>query len=145
MSTTTWRAASTNPVAEQLLRRARLELDGADSTSDPAMRFLHAHMAAIRGASAVLALSGQVSRRRSRLRSAWEQLADAGAEWEAWAARFQASAHVRAAIEAGRIGELDAAVADDAVWAADEFLAQVTAAVHEQADRRPRAAAPLAS
>lgn len=128
MATTTVRTSGANPVAQQLIRRARLELDGADATTDPAMRFLHAHMAAIRGASAVLALGALVPRRRGRLRSVWEQLADAGQEWGAWAARFEAGAQIRAAIDADRIGDLDATVVDDAVWAADEFLAQVAAA-----------------
>lgn len=146
MATTTLRASTASPVVDQLLRRARLELDAADSTSDPAMRFLHAHMAAIRGASAVLALGALVSRRRGRPRSVWEQLADAGEEWERWAARFEVGAQVRAAIEADRIGDLDAAVADDAVWAADEFVALVAAAA--RTDRHGRTAAdttPLAS
>ncbi|GAB2595879.1 SAV_6107 family HEPN domain-containing protein [Pseudactinotalea suaedae] len=128
MASTTLRASGANPVAQQLIRRARLELDAADASTDPAMRFLHAHMAAIRGASAVLALGAVVPRRRGRLRSVWEQLADAGQEWGAWAARFEAGAQIRAAIDADRIGDLDATVADDAVWAADEFVAQVAAA-----------------
>ncbi len=109
------------------------------------MRFLHAHMAAIRSASAVLALRALGSRRRGRPRSVWEQLADAGEEWERWAARFEVAAQLRAAIDAGRIGELDGAVADDAVWAADEFVADVAAAArtaghgHRAADSTPLA------
>lgn len=139
------RASAPNPVAQQLIRRARLELDGADATSDPAMRFLHAHMAAIRGASAVLALGSVVPRRRGRLRSVWEQLADAGVEWESWAARFEAGAQVRAAIDADRIGDLEVAVADDAVWAADEFLAQVAAAARTSGSESSARASAIAS
>lgn len=128
MTTTTFGAGAISPVAQQLIRRARLELDSADLAADPSARFLHAHMAAIRGASAVLALGGVAPRRRGRLRSVWEQLTDAGAQWEPWAARFEASARVRAAIEAGRLGDLDPAVADEAVQAADAFVALVAAA-----------------
>lgn len=140
--TTSWSARAANPVVGELLSRARLELDAADATTDRPMRFLHAHMAAIRGASAVLALGGVVPRRRGRLRSVWEQLADAGPEWEPWAARFEAGARVRAAIDAGRVGDLEPAVSDDAVWAADEFVARV-AAVARAGDAG--VAAPLAS
>lgn len=142
MTTTTWRASMANPVAQQLLRRAHLELDSADSVTDPSMRFLHAHMAAIRGASAVLALGAVVPRKRGRLRSVWEQLADAGEQWEAWAARFESGARVRAAIEAGRVTDLAPEFADQAVAAADEFVAQVAEAARAQ---RPSEMTPIAS
>ena len=132
MTTTSFRASAVSPVAQQLLRRAHLELDSADGVTDPAMRFLHAHMAAIRGASAVLALGAVVPRRRGRLRSVWEQLADAGPEWEAWAARFEAGARVRAAIEAGRITDLAPELADQSVAFADQFVSQVAEAVRAQ-------------
>lgn len=142
MTTTTFRASIGNPVAQQLLRRARLELDSADAVSDPSMRFLHAHMAAIRGASAVLALGAVVPRKRGRLRSVWEQLSDAGEQWESWAARFEAGARVRAAIEAGRVTDLAPEFADEAVAAADEFVTQVAEVARTQ---RPSEMTPIAS
>lgn len=115
--------------AQQLLRRARLEVDAADASDDPQMRFLHAHMAAIRAAAAVLALEGVPSRRRRRVLSVWEQLAERGEAWESWAALFAAGAPVRAAIEAGRAERLESGVADAAVSAVEEFLDEVSASL----------------
>lgn len=125
---TAFRSGVGQPVARQLLRRARAELDAAHTTTDPQMRFLHAHMSAIRSASAVLALgAGAVPRRRRRVVSVWEQLAEAGPEWESWAALFAAGAPVRAAIESGRSADLDPRVAEAAVTAAEAFADEVEA------------------
>lgn len=118
-----------NAMAQQLVRRARLELESADASSDPQMRFLHAHMAAIRAASAVLVISGPVARHRRRVLSVWEQLAEAGESWGAWAAMFAAGAPVRAAIEAGRASDLDDGTADAAASAVASFLEDVSAAL----------------
>jgi len=115
--------------AHQLLGRARLELDAADASPDPQMRFLHAHMAAIRAAAAVLAVGGASARRRRRVLSVWEQLAERGEHWESWAALFAAGAPTRAAIEAGRADELDDRVADAGVSAAESFLDEVAASL----------------
>lgn len=122
-------AGGAHPVARQLLRRAQLELDAADESTDPQMRFLHAHMAAIRSASAVLALGAGSPRRRRRVLSVWEQLAEAGPEWERWAATFAAGAPVRAAIDAGRLTELEDRVAAAALASARELFDEVGAAV----------------
>lgn len=116
--------------ARQLVRRAGLELDAAAASEDPQMRFLHAHMAAIRAASAVLALTVTTPpARRRRVLSVWEQLADAGAEWVPWAAQFAAAAPTRAAIEAGRVAELPEPVAAEALDVASAFADEVGAAV----------------
>lgn len=129
------------PMARQLLRRAQLELDAADETQDPQMRFLHAHMAAIRAASAVLAIDAP-PRRRRRVQSVWEQLSEVGSEWERWAATFAAAAPVRAAIEAGRLTELEPRIAEAAVVSAQDLLSRAAAAVRGS---DTVAAAPLAS
>lgn len=116
--------------ARQLLRRAGLELDAAAASDDPQMTFLHAHMAAIRAASAVLALTvATAPARRRRVLSVWEQLADAGSEWVPWAAQFAAAAPMRAAIEAGRVASLPEHVAAEALDAAGAFADEVGAAI----------------
>jgi hypothetical protein len=136
-----------HPVAAQLLRRARAELDAADTSADAQMRFLHAHMAAIRSASAVLALGEGPAPRRRRVLSVWEQLAAVGPEWESWAALFAAGAPIRAAIEAGRSEDLEPGVAEAAVLAAEAFVGEVCAAAESATARagRLRVAAPIAS
>lgn len=126
---------------DQLMRRARLELDAADSTGDPQMRFLHAHMAAIRSAAA-LVTTQSVVRRRRRVLSVWEQLTHAGSDWETWAAHFAAGAPLRAAIESGRAPELGDDVADAAVRDASVFLDDVEAWVRSN---RASAVASIAS
>lgn len=115
--------------ARQLLRRARLEVEAADTSSDPQMRFLHAHMAAIRAAAAVLAVGGGPVRRRRRVLSVWEQLAERGDPWETWAQTFAAGAAMRAAIEAGRAEGLEDRDADAAVMAVERFLDEVAHAL----------------
>lgn len=128
---TTMRTAVGYPAAHQLLRRAQLELDAADASADPQTAFLHAHMGAIRTASAVLAIAPGAPRRRRRVLSVWEQLAEAGPAWERWAATFAAGAPVRAAIEAGRLPELDERVAAVALDSARDFHDEVRATVRE--------------
>src|SRR5690606_2848985 len=70
-------------------------------------------------------------RRRRRVLSVWEQLAEAGPAWERWAATFAAGAPVRAAIEAGRLPELDERVAAVALASARDFHDEVRATVRE--------------
>lgn len=134
-------AGAGSAVARQLVRRSRLELDAALAGADPQMRFLHAHMAAIRAAAAVLALGAGSPRRRRRVVSVWEQLAEAGEPWQTWASLFAAGAPVRAAIESGRAADLPGAAADAAVSAVEGFLEEVEAAIRVG----DLAAAPIAS
>jgi hypothetical protein len=116
-------------MAEQLLRRARAELDCAYESHDPSMRFLHAHMAAIRSASAVLAMNGPGPRRRGRVLSVWEQLSDAGEQWQGWAAAFAAGASIRAGIESGRVNVVDADQALLTLEHAEAFREEVAGVV----------------
>src|SRR5699024_7971792 len=94
--------------SRQLLRRAHSELDAAHLQSSPREQFLHAHMAALRGAAAVLAINpAVVSPARRKVRSAWVQLAEAGEEWGPWVEFYLASAATRASLESGQLREID--------------------------------------
>ncbi|MGH3391137.1 MAG: SAV_6107 family HEPN domain-containing protein [Actinomadura sp.] len=89
--------------------------DAAEATSPP-VRYVCAHLAALRAAAAVLATREPVdARRRSRPRSVWVLLPEADPALSEWAAFFAASADKRAAAEAG----LPRAVT---MWEADELL-----------------------
>src|SRR5699024_1065714 len=95
--------------AALLMTRAERELAQVTSGQEPQESFLHAHMAALRAAAAVLELQVVPGGRRRRVRSAWEQLAEAGPQWQEWADYFAQGAPVRAAIESGRTTTLSAA------------------------------------
>lgn len=111
-------------LAAQLLRRAQAELDDADLQGLTPDGFLHAHLAAIRAAAAVVALDGQVSARR-RPRPVWDQLEQVDPRWQAWAAGFAAAAPMRAGIESGRIRDVEPALVEAAVASAQRFVAEV--------------------
>ena len=119
--------------AARLITRAEQELAQVTSGQDPQEAFLHAHMAALRAAAAVLELQVVPGGRRRRVRSAWEQLAEVGPQWQEWADYFAQGAAVRAAIESGRTAHLSPAEADEVVAAAADFLEQAQAAVSASA------------
>lgn len=124
-----------NAIAAQLVRRAHGELDQVGSGEDERADFLHAHMAALRAAAAVVALApvpASGSRRRRAVRSVWEQLAEAGPQWEAWAAFFAAGAPIRAAIDSDRDVELTAEQLGRTVAAASDFVALATDRVEHE-------------
>lgn len=110
--------------AVTLLARSDAELVAATLAPEPAAQFLHAHLAALRAAAAVLEVRGRPSGRSAR-RPVWEMVAGVAPELERWAAYFAANAPVRAAVEAGReeIVDLDRALA--AAAAAEEFQLEV--------------------
>src|SRR5699024_2698708 len=112
--------------SRQLLRRAHNELDAAHLHSSAREQFLHAHIAALRGAAAVLAITpAVVSPARRKVRSAWVQLAEAGEEWGAWVASYLASAATRASVASGPLREIAASNAREAARAAGQCLAAV--------------------
>jgi len=137
--------------AERLMLRAEAELNQVTADHAPESAFLHAHMAALRAAAAVVEVAGPMTagRARRRVRSVWEQLAEvpearqvpetrqgpeppeaigahrATATWQSWSMHFAQQAAVRAAIESGRPTGLTEAEAETAVGAATDFLAQV--------------------
>ncbi|MGH8867356.1 MAG: SAV_6107 family HEPN domain-containing protein, partial [Actinomycetes bacterium] len=83
-----------------------------------------AHLAALRGAAAVLAArTGPADPRiRRRLRSAWALLAQVAPELGEWATFFAAGAGKRAAAEAGLVHAVATREADDLLREVDTFL-----------------------
>lgn len=119
-----------------LVLRAEAELNQVTSGSGTDEVFLHAHMAALRAAAAVVQVQGPViGGRGRRVRSVWEQLGEVSADWQVWARYFAGQANVRSAIESGRNPGVTVAEAGAALDAATDFLAAARAAV--TADRAP--------
>lgn len=104
--------------AVELVARCDAELLAAQLATDPAERFLHAHLAALRLAGAMLLAVG-ARPPRGRPRSAWDRLTAAVPGCASWAAFFTAGVRVRAAIEAG--DDVDDAFAGTWVAAAEDF------------------------
>lgn len=103
----------------ELLDRARHGLRSAAQAEDKGERYVHAHLAALRTAAAVLAVRGRP--RRARL-NVWVVLPQVAPELGEWAAYFAAGAAKRQAAEAGRATAISARDADDLVRAANSFL-----------------------
>ncbi|HET8614018.1 MAG TPA: SAV_6107 family HEPN domain-containing protein [Actinomycetales bacterium] len=114
----------TSPSSIDLVERAHDSLLAAVRASTPGERYVAAHLAALRGAAAVLAVRGRPSR-RSGLRSVWQVLPPVAPELTEWAAFFDAGAARRAAVEAGRDEVVTSREADDLVREAETFLVLV--------------------
>jgi L-fucose isomerase-like protein len=114
-----------------LLALARRGLVEACGAATPGERYAAAHLAALRGAAAVLACrarpvaGGPAARRRTRPTSAWVLLAAVAPELAEWAAFFAAGAAKRAAAEAGLPSAVTAREADDLVRDVEAFLSTV--------------------
>ncbi|WSI97039.1 SAV_6107 family HEPN domain-containing protein [Nocardia sp. NBC_01329] len=113
--------------AGMLLRRADGLLMEAAGERDPRERFRVAYLAALRGAGAVLALTGADTAPRARSRNAWVMLQRAAPEFVMWADYFSGHSATRAALEAGLPREVDEE------WA-DEFASRVGAFLHDVED-----------
>ncbi|WP_300676641.1 SAV_6107 family HEPN domain-containing protein [Nocardioides sp.] len=107
------------------LVRAAESLDEALASSDPAVRFANAHVAALRAAAAWLAARTKPAAGKRRSRNAWVLLAASSDEMADWATYFSAGAGKRAAAEAGSASAVTAAEADTLLEAADRFLGVV--------------------
>ncbi|AHI00083.1 hypothetical protein GCM10010174_81950 [Kutzneria viridogrisea] len=119
-----------SPTARSLLAQARQGLLGASREADAAERFVQAHLAALRGAAAVLALRGRPHRTKTKPTSAWVLLASLAPEFTEWATFFQACSPTRAAIESGITRLVNPRASDDLVRQAGQFLDLVDRAVH---------------
>ncbi|WP_164983816.1 SAV_6107 family HEPN domain-containing protein [Cellulomonas endophytica] len=104
-----------------LLARADGELVAARLSAEPWEVFTHAHLAALRAAGAVVEARGAMGGRRG-VRTVWELLEHAAPELAAWAHHFAAAASLRAAVDAGHLGAVDATRAGDARAAAEDFV-----------------------
>jgi hypothetical protein len=113
-----------SPSSIDLVDRAHDSLVAAVRAATPGERYVAAHLAALRGAAAVLAVRGRPSH-RSGPRSVWEVLPRVAPELAEWAAFFDAGAALRAAVEAGRDEVVTCRVADDLVRDAETFLVLV--------------------
>lgn len=119
------RRATAPPAALDLLAQARTGLDEAAGLETANERYATAHLAALRTAAAVLAARGRpepVSRRRARIRSAWEVLPEIAPELTEWSALFASGARRRARAEAGIPGAAGHRDADDLVRDVAMFL-----------------------
>lgn len=105
----------------ELVDRAHDSLLEALTASTAGERYVAAHLAALRGAAAVLAVRGRPTR-RGRPRSVWEVLPSVAPEMGEWAAFFDAGAPRRAAVEAGREDVVGIREADDLLRDAETFL-----------------------
>lgn len=108
--------------AIRLLAAARAELAGAAAAAEVPERYARAHLAALRGASAVVAVRARPDRGRARQRSVWALLASVAPELGEWAIFFAAGSRTRAAVQAGVTRLVTARDADDLVRQAGEFI-----------------------
>lgn len=114
--------------AVELLASARRSMAEALVASSPCERYAAAHLAALRGAAAVLAARGRPNARRRRVRSAWVVLPEVAPEFGEWAAFFAAGASKRAVAEAG-VACVSSREADDLVRDVDAFLSRIASAL----------------
>ncbi|MBB5917979.1 hypothetical protein BJY24_006891 [Nocardia transvalensis] len=110
-----------------LLDRADGLLLQSTAEGDPRERFRTAYLAALRGAGAVLAITGADRAPRARSRNAWVLMQQAAPEFVMWADYFSSFSETRAAIEAGLDRPVDAR-------RADEFASRVGAFLHDVED-----------
>lgn len=115
--------AAVDPAAVELVARCDAELVAAQLATDPADRFLHAHLGALRLAGALLAAAG-ARPPRGRPRSAWDRLTAAVPECAPWAAFFTTGAPIRASLDAG-VDSVDDALATRWVDATEDFRDEV--------------------
>ncbi|MQY21300.1 SAV_6107 family HEPN domain-containing protein [Nocardia macrotermitis] len=113
--------------ASGLLDKADGLLLQAAAEPDPRERFRTAYLGALRGAGAVLALTGADRAPRARSRNAWVLMQQAAPEFVMWSDYFSSFSETRAAIEAGLDRPVDARLAD-------EFVSRVGAFLHDVED-----------
>lgn len=123
-------AAPARPVpqaARDLLADAGRGLGRAIRADQSTDRYAAAHLAALRGAAALLATKARPG--RSRQASAWVLLAKVAPEFSEWAAFFAAGSAKRQAAEAGIARFINPREADDMVRQCAAFLDLVEAAL----------------
>lgn len=110
----------------ELLALARRGLAEAAGQPADGLRYATAHLAALRAATAVLALRAQPAPvRRNQVTSVWSLLLLAAPELAEWARYFARGASKRAAAQAGIPHVVSAAEADAFLGAARRFVAVV--------------------
>lgn len=111
--------------ALELVGRACTGLVEASAASDPAERFVLAHLAALRAGAAVVATREVPRARRRGPTSVWDALLALAPELEGWARVFASAAERRAAVEVGRGAPMGAREADEHVDRAEVFASVV--------------------
>jgi hypothetical protein len=107
--------------SHELLQRADAELVAAQFSSEAWERFSHAHLAALRGGAALLAVRGRPGGRRPP-RTLWDMLHVVAPELARWSDYFAGGAGLRSAIEAGRFDAVSDERAEQALCAAEDFI-----------------------
>lgn len=108
------------------LQAARMCLAEAAEATSPAVRYISAHLAALRAAAAVLASREPLeTHRRGRPRSVWVLLPEADPALREWAAFFAAGADKRAAAEAGLPRAVTPREAEELLHDAEIFVSLV--------------------
>jgi hypothetical protein len=126
-----------SPAAAQLLGQAHGGLTEAAASRDAGWRYATAHLAALRGAAAVLATRTGPEAGRRRPRSAWVLISQVAPELGEWAAFFAAGAAKRAAAEAGLSSAVTEREADDLVRDVCTFLGVVESTISRPAPEPP--------
>lgn len=111
--------------SKDLLADAGRGLDTAIRATDAADRYAAAHLAALRGAAALLASRAKPG--RGRLGNAWELLGRVAPDLAEWALFFRAGVGKRQLAEAGIGRAISAREADDMLRQTAEFLDLVEA------------------
>lgn len=115
--------APTPIAAHDLIVRARRCLRDAESADRCAERYAAAHLAALRGAAAVLATRARpTGRAAARVPNAWALLTRVAPELGEWALFFASGAPKRAAVEAGLSHAVSERDADDLLRDVSHFL-----------------------
>lgn len=122
--------------AHELLQRADAELVAAQFSSEAWERFSHAHLAALRGGAALLAVRGRPGGRRPP-RTVWDMLRVVSPELGRWSDYFAAGAGLRSAIEAGRFDAVSEARAEQALCAAEDFIDELRTLLAADASTTP--------
>jgi hypothetical protein len=123
-----WSSPVLSPEVLRLLARAEGELVAAALSGPPWERYLHAHLAALRAAAAVLAVRG-TPRGRGAPRDVWGLAGRVAPELMGGWSYFAGGAGLRLAIEAGRTDRVGDERADEAVGCAEQTVAAVRALV----------------
>ncbi|WP_156036495.1 SAV_6107 family HEPN domain-containing protein [Blastococcus sp. URHD0036] len=124
--------------AAGLLDQARRGLIEAAAATDPRERYATAHLAALRGAAAMLAARTRPESGRRRPRSAWVLLGEVAPEMGEWATFFAAGAAKRAAAEAGLSHAVTEREADDLVRDVEAFLGVLETGLTQLPEPAPR-------
>jgi hypothetical protein len=112
------------PAVLALLQSARQGLAEAAEEDGARLRYVAAHLAALRAAAAIVAARPDAGTgpRRKAPKSVWELLPRVEPALSEWAAFFAAGARKRAAAEAGLARAVSAAEADELLRDAETFL-----------------------